>query len=454
MVSAMWPESYTQNWLTNWQGHCSNFFPTVGFGRRWKRSVTVFVKRLFPPRVTLWAFIGQMLDPDHSCNRALATIQSHRAALGLPPLSCDTGAYCKARQRLPEELLSGLCQRLGEHLAANAGVRQLWFGRRVKVVDGSSASMPDTRANQAAYPQPTGQAPGCGFPVMAFVAVFCLATGAMLRLALGPLSLHDLTLFYFVREALTFGDIFLADRGFCSYAEMALLKLRGVDSVLRLHQRRKVDFRRGRAIALGDHIVTWYKPDRRPKGLRQEDYNRLPETLTVREVRYRVQTPGFRTREVTLATTLLDGETYAVEELAELYFSRWDVEVDFRHIKITLQMDVLRGHGPAMVRKEVYAHMLAYNLIRSVMWKAARSNSQRARQLSFKGTVQYVRSTRPCGHASPTAAKTGSPLLNLVAQQIVPDRPDRVEPRVRKRRPKNYPLMTRPRAQLKAAMGV
>lgn len=454
MVSARWPRSFTQKWLTSWRGPCWSFSPTVGSSRPWRRSVTVFAKRLFPPRLTLWAFIGQVLDPDHSCNRALAAVQAHRAALGLPPLSCDTGGYCKARQRLPEALLSGLCQRVGEHLAGSAGPGQLWFGRRVKVVDGSSASMPDTLANQAAYPQPNSQAPGCGFPLMAFVAVFCLATGAMLRLALGPWWLHDLSLFYFVREALTRGDIFLADRGFCSYAEMALLKLRGVDSVLRMHQCRKTDFRRGRVLALGDHVVTWRKPEQRSQGLRQEDYDRLPTTLTVRELRYRVQTPGFRTREVTLATTLLDGETYFAEALAELYFSRWDVELDFRHIKTTLQMDVLRGQGPAMVRKEVYAHMLAYNLIRAVMWKAARANGQRARQLSFKGTVQYVRSTRPGRPSNTSTAKVASPLLRLVAQQIVPYRPDRVEPRVRKRRPKSYPLMTRPRAQLKAAMGV
>jgi hypothetical protein len=163
--------------------------------------------------------------------------------------------------------------------------------------------------------------------LLAFVAVFCLATGAMLRLALGPWWLHDLSLFYFVREALTWGDIFLADRGFCSYAELALLKLRGVDSVLRMHQCRKTNFRRGRVTAFADHIVTWHRPLQRPPGLRKEDYDRLPATLAVREVRYRVHTPGFRTREVTLATTLLDAETYFAEALAELYFLRWDVEM-------------------------------------------------------------------------------------------------------------------------------
>jgi hypothetical protein len=226
-----------------------------------------------------------------------------------------------------------------------------------------------------------------------------------------------------------------------------------VDSVLRMHQARKTDFRRGRVIGLRDHVVTWHKPRQRSRGLRQEDYDRLPAALMVRELRYQVQTPGFRSREVTLATTLLEGKTYSAEALAELYFQRWDVEVDFRHIKITLQMDVLRGLCPAMVRRELYAHMLAYNLIRSVMWKAAGGDRPRAHQLSFKGAVQYLRPTRSGRPTRTSAAQWGHSLLRLVAQQIVPLRPDRVEPRVRKRRPKTYPLMTQPRAQLKAALG-
>ena len=186
----------------------------------------------------LWAFIGQVLDPDHSCNRALARIQAQRASLGLTALSTDTGGYCKARQRLPEALPARLSLRSGAALAAKADPTELWFGRRVKVVDGSSSSMPDTLANQRAYPQPHSQAPGCGFPIVAYVAVFCLATGALVDLAMGQWFLHDLSLFYFLRDAFVSGDILLADRAFCSYAELALLRRRGVDSVLRLHQRR------------------------------------------------------------------------------------------------------------------------------------------------------------------------------------------------------------------------
>lgn len=312
--------------------------------------------------------------------------------------------------------------------------------------------MPDTAANQGEYPQPINQKPGCGFPVVAFVAVFCLATGALLALSMGKWFLHDLTLFYFVREAFSFGDILLADRAFCSYAEMAILHLRGVDSVLRLHQRRIPDFRRGRVLGFEDHVVTWTKPVRCPKGLREEDYRRLPDSLKVREVRYRVETKGFRTQEVTLATTLLNADIYFPEALAELYFLRWDVELNFRHIKITMHMDVLRCQSPKMVRTEIWVHLLAYNLIRSLMYGAARTGPERARQLSVKGTIQHVLAFRERAPAVSPDAEPDDCLLMLVGKQVVPHRPGRSEPRVRKRRPKNYRLMTRPRAQLKAEL--
>jgi hypothetical protein len=402
--------------------------------------------------VTLWAFVGQVLDPDQSCNRALARIQAHRASLALPPISTDTGGYCKARQRLPEALFSKLCLRAGEALAAQGGPADTWFGRCVKVVDGSSASMPDTPANQAVYPQPDGQAPGCGFPVVAFVAVFCLATGALLNLAMGPWFLHDLSLFYFVRDTFVRGDILLADRAFCSYAELAILKRRGVDSVMRLHQCRKTDFRRGRIVGLMDHIVCWPKPAACPQGLRKADYRRLPDSLDVREVRYRVAVRGFRTQQITLATTLLDAETYLPEALAALYFLRWDVELDFRHIKTTMQMDVLRCKTPAMVRKEIWTHLLAYNLVRTVMWQAAQTGPARARRVSFKGTIQQVLSLRDLLPPGRCPGESRALLLHLAGRQVVPFRPERIEPRVKKRRPKNYRLMTRPRSELKALL--
>jgi hypothetical protein len=375
--------------------------------------------------------------------------------VGLKPLSTDTGGYCRARKRLPEELFRRLFGRTGVALSNKAGGEHLWCGRRVKVVDGSSCSMPDTAANQKEYPQPCTQAAGCGFPVVAFVAVFCLATGAALDMALGKWFLHDLSLFYFVRGAFVLGDIMLADRGFCSYAEIALMAKRGVDTVVRLHQRRKTDFRRGRILGLEDHLVTWSKPVQCPRGLRKKDYRQLPKTMLLREVRYRVAVKGFRTQEITLATTLLDSELHSAEDLAELYCQRWEAELDFRHIKITMQMDVLRGKTPDIVRKEIWTHLLAYNLIRSVMWEAANTSHVPPRRISFKGAIQHVLSLRDL-FVSNSSSGINSPwrtLMTLLANQKVPYRPQRIEPRVKKRRPKAYPLMTQPRAQLKETIG-
>lgn len=397
-------------------------------------------------------FLWQVLSSDQSCNAALARLQAHRAAAGLRPLSANTGGYCKARKRLPEQLLSQTCLERGEALAARAGADQLWHGRRVKVVDGSSSSMPDTPANQAAYPQPDSQKPGCGFPLVSYVAVFCTATGALLALSTGKWFLHDLSLFYFARGAFRAGEIMLADRGFCSYAELALMKLREVDCVLRLHQRRRSDFRRGRVLGLQDHVVRWSRPARRSRGLRQEDFDRLPAGLDVRELRYRVETQGFRTRQITLATTLLDAAEYPAEDLAELYFRRWDVELDFRHIKTTMQMDVLRCKTPELVRKEIWMHLLAYNLVRWLQWQAADEQASHVRRLSVKGTLQHVLSFDHISRGHRSTTTNNATLLGLIGRQMVPNRPGRVEPRVKKRRPKSYPLMTRPRAELKATL--
>ena len=402
----------------------------------------------------VWAFIGQVLDPDQSCNQALARIQSHRLRLGLKPISTDTGGYCKSRQRLPELLFKKLFQRTGRTLTKQAAEKDLWHGRRVKVVDGSHSSMPDTPSNQKAFGYPPGQAPGCGFPTLAFVGVFCLATGAAIECALGRWSLHDLSLFCLVRTAFEAGDILLADRGFCCYVEMALMQKQAVDTVVRLHQRRLTDFRRGRILGIEDHLVTWTKPQNPPRRVRKKDFRGIPETLAVREIRYRVDVKGFRTQTITLATTLLDAQVYPPEDLADLYFQRWVVELDFRHIKITMQMDVLRCKSPQMVRKELWCHLLAYNLVRHLMWEAEQTKGGCGGRTSFKGTIQYLISFR--AFLSGTIPRQNEDLFNclleLIATQEVPYRPHRVEPRVKKRRPKKYNLMNKPRAQLRAAL--
>lgn len=399
----------------------------------------------------LWAMIGQALDPDHSCNHALARIQAHRARLGLSALSDDTGGYCRARQRLPEGFLAGLFRRVGAALTVRVPSDDLWCGRVVKVVDGSSSSMPDTHSSQAEYPQPCGQKPGCGFPVVAYVAVFCLTTGAALDLAMGQWFLHDLNLFYFVRDIFQSGEVMLADRGFCSYAEIGLLCQRGVDTVMRLHQARRTDFRRGKVIGICDHIATWVKPTSCPPGLRPEDYLRMPETLELRELRYQIAINGYRTQSVTLVTTLLDPVAYPSAALAELYFRRWQVELDFRHLKTTMQMDVLRGKSPSVVRKEIWTHLLAYNLIRSLMWDAGKRHGALPGRLSVKGSLQQVEAHEGILASAAPAEKVRllEALTKRIAGQIVPLRPNRIEPRVVKRRPKNYRRMMEPRAQLK-----
>jgi hypothetical protein len=409
---------------------------------------------VFTPFVVLWAFIGQVLNQDQTCNQALARIQSHRAQLGLQPTSTDTGGYCKARIRSPELLYKKLFLRTGQSLMQKATEDSLWHKRRVKVVDGSHCSMPDTHMNEKAFSHPPGQKPGCGFPTMAFVGVFCLATGAAIELALGKWTLHDLSLFCLVRSAFDFGDILLADRGFCCYVEMALMQKRGVDTVLRLHQRRITDFRRGRLLGHYDHVVLWTKPPQSPRRIRRRDFQSIPETLVVREIRYHVEVKGFRTHEITLATTLLDADTYTALELADLYFQRWDVELDFRHIKTTMQLDVLRCKTPEMVRKELWCHLLAYNLIRHVMWQAGQRYHVAPRRISFKGTIQYVISFRSMfsGRSPQAKRETNMRFLRLIAFQEVPNRPGRIEPRVKKRRPKTYNLMNKPRAELKAAL--
>jgi hypothetical protein len=345
-------------------------------------------------------------------------------------------------------LLPSLAKKVADSLSVQAGEEQLWHGRRVLAADGSAFSMPDTPRNQARFPQPCRQKEGCGFPVAVFVAVACLATGAIVDAFIGGGKMHDLAMFYHVRSCFAAGDVFLADRGFSSYAEMALFLADGVDSVLRLHQKRLTDFRKGRVLGVNDHIVCWPRPKFRPKGLRPEDFELLPASLMVREIRYQVAVKGFRSREVILSTTLLDAKAYPAAELAELYFRRWEIEVDFRHLKITMQMDVLRGHSPDVVEKEFWAHLLAYNLLRRLMWESGVINGAPPTALSVKGSIQHLLSRWTLFRGRGFLERLGQ-MLMVIALEQVPCRPGRVEPRVKKRRAKNYTLMAIPRHNLK-----
>jgi hypothetical protein len=409
---------------------------------RWREKV-------YTPLLTLWAFLSQVSSPDGSCRATVARVLAWLVGQGRSPCTPKTDPYCKARRRLPEALLRRLVRETGAALHKEAPAGWLWNGRRVKLVDGSTVSMPDTPANQAAYPQNPSQQPGLGFPLARLVVVFCLATGTALDAALGRYQGKEAgenALFRTLHDRLEPGDVVLADRYYGGYFDLALLRQRRVDGVVRLHQRRHADFRRGRRLGPKDHVVVWRRPAR-PDWLDEPTYRALPEELSVREVGVRVEQPGFRTRALVVVTTLVEAKAYRRSDLAKLYRARWHAELDLRSLKIVLGMDVLRCLSPEMVRKEVWAHLLAYNLIRSVMAEAAADLGAGPRELSFKGALQAVRAfaERLLQADAPTADELYDWLLVTVGSHQVGDRPDRVEPRARKRRPKDYPHLHRPR---------
>ncbi len=412
-------------------------------------------EKVYTPALTLWAFLAQVADPDGSCRAAVARVLAWLVARGERPCSPKTDPYCKARGRLPEALFVRLTRETGRALHEELPAEWRWRGRRVKVVDGTTVSMPDTPANQAEYPQHTAQRPGLGFPIARVVVVFCLACGAALDAALGRYQgkqTGETALLRGLDGALDPGDVVLGDRCFGGYLELALGRRRGIDAVTLLHQARTADFRTGRRLGPGDHVVVWEKPAR-PDWMDAEGYAALPDAMEVREVRVRVPQRGFRTRVLVVVTTLLDAVLYPAGELATLYRLRWHAELDLRSLKVPLGLDVLRCKSPEMVRKEFWAHLLAYNLVRAVMARAAKDLGCAPRDLSFKGALQAVQAfaQRLLEAAERTLEELDAWLLIAVGSHLVGDRPDRVEPRARKRRPKHYKNLTQPRAAARKA---
>lgn len=415
-----------------------------------------FRERIFSPLVTLATFLTQVLDADHSMRQAVARVIAQRIAMKQPPCSAGTRAYGKARQRLPEPFFAEVTRRVGRDLMLHAPAHWRWRGRDVKVVDGSTLSMPDTAANQKAYPQPSSQKPGVGFPVLRIVALFSLSVGTVLDVAMGPYQgkqTGETALFRPLHHHLHEGDILLADRYFCGYFHLAMVQTRGADVVMRLHHLRKVDFRKGQHLGPGDHIVTWQKPKQRPEWLDEETYQRLPDTLTMRELRVRAPRKNSRQRTILVATTLLDPKAYPKQAIAELYRQRWHAELDLRSLKTFMQMDILRCQSPELVRKEIWAHVLAYNLIRKVMAQAAQEHKLPPREISFKGTLQtlnaFAERLQRC--AANDLEAVCRCLLDAVATHRVGNRPGRVEPRAKKRRAKPYKLLNKPRQDARKA---
>ena len=415
-------------------------------GHRWR-------ERELDPVTTVQGFLLQVLHGNTAC--------SHVPHLLGKKVSAE--AYGLARARLPlalfERLLAEVCCGLQSCLESSAR----WCGHRVWTMDGSSCSMPDTPELQAAFGQPGRQAAGCGFPVAHLLTLFHAGTGLLLRVVTGPLRTHDMAQAEQLHSELEAGDVVLADRGFCSYAHLALLLQAGLHAVFRLHQKQLVSFRMGRMHVppsppfprlkgvqglprsrwirwLGklDQQVEYFRPTTRPKWMSPEAYATLPRSIVVRELRYQVVAPGCRTREVTLVTTLLDATCYPADELAELYAQRWQIETNLRHLKQTLHMDVLRTKTVAGVHKELALFALVYNLVRLVMLRAAERQEVPPERISFIDALRWLRHVQP-----------GQSLRDL---ELVPHRPGRHEPRVRKRRPKQYALMTKPRHELREAL--
>ena len=410
---------------------------------------------VWTPALTLWCFLSQCLSDSKSCVAAVARALVLRVSLGLPPCSEATGAFCKARAKLPVALLRRLATHLGAELERQAPDSWRWKGRRVLLADGTTASGPDTPENQAEYPQPKTQKPGLGFPMIRLVVLLGFATAALVDAAIGPWSGKEngeMALLRQLLESILAGDVLVGDRGYCSYWLLAELSKRGADGAFRLHQSRHFDFSKGRRLGHDDHVVTWARPAR-PDWMDKETYHDTPKTMEIREIRFRVSRPGYRSREIIVATTLLDPERYSKDDLAELYGHRWRVELDIRDVKQTLKMDVLRGKTPEMLRREIWAHLLAYNLVRQVMAQAARQKGLSPRGISFAGAKQTMDAFRVAlqGSEGQLWRCLVKAMLSAIAGHRVGKREGRCEPRQVKRRPKTLPMMTRPRAEARAA---
>ena len=391
-------------------------------------------ERMFPPTETLSMFLAQALSADRSCQKAVDEAATKRLVSGLPLCSTQTGAYCRARKRLPVEMVSTLARYTGRWVSARMPEPWRWRGRRVCLVDGTTLRLPDTPANQDEYPQPGTQRAGLGYPRCRVVGLLCLGSAALLDAAVGPYQgkgNSEQSLVRTMLDVLEFGDVLLGDAYYATYFLLCALHARGIDAVFEQHgsRQRVADFRRGERLGPRDHLIELPKPVIKPDWMSQADYDAAPERLKVREVRAGAKI---------LLTTLLDAKRTSKSELKQLYRSRWHIELDLRNIKTTLGMEQLSCKTPEMARKEIWIYLLAYNLIRLMMAQAAYLSQCQPRELSFKHTLQLWIAWYRYGQHGADNAIAG--LFVLIAQQRVGERPGRIEPRAIKRRPV-YPLL-------------
>lgn len=404
--------------------------------------------RCFSLRLTFECFIWQMLQPQTSCREVVRQVQALIRLHGGGTIDAGDSAYVQARLRLPRE-------RLEQALAATAAMAAKPLptptalqGRNVKVVDGSSVQLADTLKNQNCYPQPGMQKAGCGFPVLKLAVLFCLQSGAVLQVILGSLHHHDLRLLRRLWEHLKEGDILLGDRAYGEYTTLAAWPARGVDVVARLHQMRKVDFRKARRLAKNDGLFLWTKSFQQSFILSTAQWKRLPSQITVRIIRFTATIRGQRCRRITLVTTLLDPKLYPTDQIIALYARRWRMELCLRDLKMLMGMDQLRCKTPEMVHKELLSYLVAHNLVRCVMAQTVANHAVELERISFKGTMDALRqysTTMAQARNRKLHNQLWQDLLLNLARDLIPKRPNRQEPRAVKRRPKAYPLLNQPR---------
>lgn len=418
------------------------------FLARWiDEEMPPYRERIYNPFTTLVLFIEQVLGADHSCQDAVAHGVSERVTLGQSACSLNTAAYCKARGRLALGLITRLGREVGTQLCGQQPAVWRWRGREIKLVDGTTVSMPDTGTNQSRFPQSRSQKPGLGFPVARLVAIVSLSCGAVLEWATAACegkNTGETALLWGLMPRLVRGDVVIADGYYAGYFMIARLAGLGADILMPQHHLRHTDFRRGQCLGARDHLAQWARPAR-PHWMDEATYATMPEALTMREVRCAGRT---------LITTLLDARQTSKQALVQLYALRWNVELDLRSIKTVMQMDILRCKSPEMVQKEIAAHLLAYNLVRSVMTQAAHAAHLMPRQLGFKAALQLLNAfemtLRHCPRRHLACRRAA--LIVGIARCRLPHRPDRVEPRAVKRRPKQHWLLTTPRHILRARL--
>lgn len=413
---------------------------------------------IYSTTVMVWSFLGQVLrdKKEASCQAAVARVSEYRQQIGQSAPTSDTGDYCKARAKLSEDALHDLAIEIAGEMEQHADAQWLWKGLHAKLVDGFTFTMPDTEKNQAEYPSPATQTKGVGLPIARAAAILSLSTASVMDLALGPYlgkETGETALLRALLNSFQKGDVVVMDRYYCSFMMIALLLCQGVQVCARIHHRRKTDFRRGRRLGKYDHVVVWTRPPR-PNWIDDETYATIPETIEMREIRYNVVEKGMRTETLTVVTTMVDADTYTKEEIADLYGFRWNVELDIRSIKTSLNLCHVRCKSPEMVRKEMWATILGYNLIRTTAAAAALLHDKQPRQISFTSTCQYVLASWMLYACDLVPAdqieKRCRAKLKDIANCEVANRPGRIEPRVLKRRRHGYKLMQMPRAVLRA----